>query len=81
MGYTVEVSGAYNGSFNTTDRTLTGTAPPEELHGQRPGRQQLWGGTPGAGADDRDSMKNAGRQASCGRSLVPDESAGCASTR
>ena len=28
LGYTVEVSGAYNGSFNTTDRTLTGTAPP-----------------------------------------------------
>jgi titin len=27
-GYTVEVSGAYNGSFNTTDRTVTGTAPP-----------------------------------------------------
>ena len=27
-GYTVEVSGAYNGSFNTTDRTLTGMAAP-----------------------------------------------------
>ena len=27
-GYTVEVSGAYDGSFNTTDRTMTGTAPP-----------------------------------------------------
>jgi hypothetical protein len=27
-GYTVEVSGAYNGSFNTTDRTVAGTAPP-----------------------------------------------------
>ena len=27
-GYTVEVSGAYNGRFNTTDRTVTGTAAP-----------------------------------------------------